>query len=218
MARRARSALACSVLPARCIFIYLSLAFCFSISSLSGKTAIVKRTPTHNTVKNEPALVSYVSNMAYAVQCWLKLNPMQKEHILAAVTFLFWKALWVLPAQYLLLSLISVQLDLDFQCLSTLPHLSFSTECKRNNWKYNNQPSFTMYKKKTYNAIRLVNAVQMTCVSSSSLSSEADSVGFSSTGSSFTAAPSSSSCYATCYSLTHVFFVWSTISMCKLNE
>lgn len=37
MASRARSAFAWSVFPAKCIFIYLSLAFCFSISSLIWK-------------------------------------------------------------------------------------------------------------------------------------------------------------------------------------
>lgn len=43
MASRARSALACSVLPARCIFMYLSFAFCFSISSLfEWNTAVVR--------------------------------------------------------------------------------------------------------------------------------------------------------------------------------
>lgn len=43
MASRARSALACSVFPARCIFMYLSFAFCFSISSLfKGNTPITR--------------------------------------------------------------------------------------------------------------------------------------------------------------------------------
>jgi len=45
MASRARSAFACSVLPARCIFMYLSFAFCFSISSLFERNTPVTSVP-----------------------------------------------------------------------------------------------------------------------------------------------------------------------------